>query len=74
MSVSLGLGQYAVFSFALRLDANPMLSQPAEQIFAFPDIDDLVVNADLVDAWALKLFVPALTLQHRVYIVFIGVF
>ena len=55
-----GLGKDAVFAFALGVDTDPMLSQTAEHVFAFANIDGLTVNADLVDARVFKPICPAI--------------
>lgn len=69
----LGFSQYLIFVFALGADANTVLCQTAEHIFALSNIDDLAVNADLIDSCVFELFRPALAYQHLINIFFISV-
>lgn len=69
----LGFSQYLIFVFALGLDANIVLCQTAEHIFALSNIDNLAVNADFIDSCVLELFRPALAYQHLINIFFISV-
>ena len=59
MLVPLCFGKYAVFPLTLGFNAHPMLRQTAEHIFAFADVDNLTVDADLVNARMLELFCPS---------------
>ena len=74
MLVPLCFGKYAVFPLTLGFDAYPMLCQTAEHIFAFADVDDLIVNADFVNAGMLELCRPSLAFQSRINAVFISDF
>lgn len=51
-----------------------MLRQTAEHIFAFAYVDDLAVDADLVNTWVFKLFSQASVFQHRINAILIGDF
>ena len=72
MTVSLCLVQYAVFAFTPRLDADIVLRQTAEHIFTFSDVNNVIVNADLVNARMLKLLCKTSAFQHVINAVFIS--
>jgi len=72
MPVPFCLCKDAVFALAFCFDAYPMLSQTAEHIFAFSNIDGLAVDADFVNAWVFKLFRPAVAFQHGINAIFIS--
>ena len=71
MLVPFCLGKDTVLAFTLCFDADPMLRQTAEHVFAFAYVDDLAVDLDTVNAWMFKLLVPALPFQHGIDVVFI---
>ena len=60
MSVGFRLREYAVFTLTFGADANPMLSQAAEHVLAFADIDSLIVDANFVNARVFKPISPAI--------------
>ena len=60
MPVPFGLRKDAVFAFFLFFNADLVLNQTAEHIFALSNIDGLAVDADFINAWVLKLFLPPL--------------
>ena len=72
MAVPFCFIQYAVFAFTPRLDADIVLRQTAEHIFAFSDVNNVIVNADLVNARMLKLLCEASAFQHVINAVFIS--
>jgi len=72
VTVPLRFVQYAVFAFAPRLDADIVLRQTAEHIFAFSDVNNVIVNADLVNARMLKLLCQTSAFQHVINAVFIS--
>ena len=50
VSVAVCFGKDAVFAAALGFDADIMLRQPAKHIFAFSDVNKVVIYADAVNA------------------------
>ena len=74
MPVPLGFRKDAVFALFLFFNADLVLCQTAKHVFAFTDVDDLIVNADFVNAGMLKLCRPALAFQSRINAVFISNF
>lgn len=72
VTVPLRLVQYAVFAFAPCLDADIVLRQTAEHIFTLSDVNNVIVNADLVNARMLKLLCQTSAFQHVINAVFIS--
>ena len=72
--VPLGFRKDAVFALFLFFNAYLVLCQTAKHVFAFADVDDLIVNADFVNAGMLKLCRPSLAFQSRINAVFISNF
>ena len=74
MPVPLGFRKDAVFALFLLFNAYLVLCQTAKHVFAFADVDDLIVNADFVNARMFELLCPSLTFQPRINAVFISDF
>ena len=60
MPIVLCFGEDAVFALTLGVDSNPMLRQTAKHVFAFADVDGLIIDADFINARLFKLICPAI--------------
>ena len=71
MMEPLCFGKYAVLALAPCFDSDPMLGQTAEHVGALAYVDGLIVDCNAIDAWILKLLVPAQPFQIGIDIFFI---
>ena len=72
MPFALCFGEDAVFALTLGVDSNPMLRQTAAHVFAVADVDNLLSNADFVDARVFIFICPVNSLHPFVHSLFVG--